>query len=71
VRWTRDGRDIVLVTISAAYACSPDFSRNPGKFHSLWMIGDVRTGLIDPASIRVQPDDRPFEVPRDKAYSLQ
>jgi hypothetical protein len=68
-RWTRASREIVLVMVSAPYACSPDFSRHPGKWHSLWMIGDVRSGRIDPASIRVQPDGKAFKVPSDGAYS--
>lgn len=68
-RWTADSHQIVLVTISAPYACSRDFSKHPGKWHPLWMIGDVRSGKIDPASVRVQPDDKPFAAPTDGAYS--
>jgi hypothetical protein len=68
-RWTSDGRQIVLVTISRPNACSPDFSKHPGEWHSLWMIGDARSGAIDPASIRVQPNDKPFQAPSDGAYA--
>ena len=68
-RWTPDSREIVLVTVSASYACAREFNSHPGKWHSLWMIGDVRTGNIDVNSIRIQPDDKAFQVPRDGAYS--
>ncbi len=65
-RWTRDGRGIVLVTISRPDACEV-FGR-PGRWHSLWMIGDVGSGVISPASIRVQADDKPLGMPRDGPY---
>jgi hypothetical protein len=68
-RWTSDSRQIVLVTISRPNACSPDFSKHSGEWHSLWMIGDAATGAIDPTSIRVQADDKPFQTPQDGAYA--
>jgi hypothetical protein len=69
VRWSRDSRRIVLFTISAPYACSAEFRRRPGTWHSLWMIGDVRSGLVEPGSIRVQPDDQPLRMPHGGSYS--
>lgn len=69
VRWARDSRRIVLVTISAAYACHPDFRARPGEWWPLWMIGDVRTGLVESRSIRVQADDQSLQMPRDGPYS--
>lgn len=68
VRWSRDSRRIVLVTISASYACTL-FARRPGTWQSLWMIGDVVTARIDPRSIRVQPDDKPWKMPSGGSYS--
>lgn len=67
-RWSRDGKRIVMFTVSRTDACT-DFARRPGKWHSLWMIGDVRTGQIERTSIRVQPDDGPFKMPRNGLYS--
>lgn len=67
-RWSRDSRHIILVTVSAPYACK-EFGRHPGTFHSLWMIGDVGTGRIDKSSIRVQSDSQPFREPRGGPYS--
>lgn len=68
VRWTHDSRQIVLFTISASYACS-EMTKRPGSWHSLWMIGDVTSGLIDPDSVRVQSDNQPMQIPQDDAYS--
>jgi hypothetical protein len=68
VRWTRDSRRIVLFTTSAPYACA-ELHKRPGRSRDLWMIGDVRSGLVDTRSIRVQPDDQPLQVPHDGAYS--
>jgi hypothetical protein len=67
-RWAGDSRRIVLVTISAPYACTV-ISRKHGTWQSLWMIGDVQSGLIDPKSIRVQPNDKPFQAPHDGPYA--
>jgi hypothetical protein len=68
IRWAPDSRRIVLITISAPYACK-EFGRHPGTFHSLWMIGNIETGRIDRPSIRVQVDDQPLRMPRDGPYS--
>lgn len=68
VRWARDSRRIVLFTVSASYACT-EFGRRPGSWHPLWMIGDVRSGRLDPRSIRVQPEGQPLRMPRGGAYS--
>lgn len=68
-RWTADGHEIVLVTVSRPDACSPDHSKHPGRWRSLWMMGDVRTGAINRTSIRVQPDDGPFQPPGDGVYA--
>lgn len=66
-RWTRDGRSVVLVTISRSDACS-ESSLGPGEWHPLWMIGDARTGRIDPASVRVAQGDAMLVEPRDYAH---
>ncbi|WP_260921989.1 hypothetical protein [Novosphingobium sp. 9] len=67
VRWSSDSEHLVMVTISAPYACA-EFAKHPGSFHSLWMIGDVRDGHVDLSSVRVQSDDRPFVMPKDGPY---
>lgn len=67
-RWTRDGRHIVLVTVSAPYACS-EFGKRPGTFKELWMIGDARTGRILPTSIRVDHSITRLIEPRDGIYA--
>lgn len=66
-RWTRDGRGIVLVTISRPDAC--EIFGRPGRWRSLWMIGDVDSGLVSSASIRVQPDGKPLRTPTDGPYA--
>ena len=68
VRWSRDSRRIILVTISRPDACS-DYGRRRGNWHSLWMIGDVDSGRIDRGSVKVQPDDKPLETPRTGVYA--
>ncbi|HYJ83631.1 MAG TPA: hypothetical protein VEW26_12425 [Allosphingosinicella sp.] len=68
VRWMRDSRRIVLFTTSATYAC-PVLSNRPGRWRTLWMIGDVRSGLVDPRSIRVQPDDGRLAEPLGGPYA--
>lgn len=68
VKWSRDSRRVVLVTISRPDACT-DYGRHRGTWHSLWMIEDVATGHIDPASVRVQRDDKPLKLPRTGAYA--
>jgi hypothetical protein len=67
VRWARDSRRIVLFTISAPYACT--LFHRPGSWHSLWMIGDVRSGRVDARSIRVQLDNERSQSPRGGVYS--
>jgi hypothetical protein len=68
-RWTRDGRSIVLVTISRPDACSSDYTRRPGRWQPLWMIGDARSGLVEARSIEPEPGDRGLREPRTGLYS--
>jgi hypothetical protein len=68
-RWARDGRNIVLVTISRPDACSADYSRRPGSWLPLWMIGDVRSGLVEAGSIEPDRSDRGLREPRGGLYS--
>lgn len=67
-RWSRDSRRIALVTISRPNACT-EFRRRPGTWRPLWMIGDVRTGLVAPASIRPETHDDGLRMPRGGLYS--
>ena len=69
VQWSRDSRRVILVTISRPDACT-DFGRHRGTWHSLWMIEDVPSGRIEPGSVQVQPDDKPFRTPTTGAYSI-
>lgn len=59
-RWSRDGRRIAMVVYARPDAClvegPPREWRPIGEWEVLWMIGDVETGRIDPASVRVRPD---------------
>ena len=68
MRWSVDSRRIILVTASAAYACSL-YGVTPGKFEPLWMIGDVGSGRIDAGSVRPPPDGGPFRLPTDGPYA--
>ncbi len=68
MRWSADSRRIILLTTSAAYACSL-FGAAPGEFESLWMIGDVVSGKIDAGSVRPLPDEPPFPLPTDGPYA--
>lgn len=66
-RWTRDGRRVVMVTISRPNACGGDYGP-VGDWRPLWMIGDVASGAIDPASIRVATTEGPMKTPDDGPY---
>ncbi|MEA1085384.1 hypothetical protein SFC76_14050 [Sphingomonas sp. CD22] len=66
IRWSKDGHRLAMVTISSQDACSETAKR--GDWRPLWMIGDVRTGRIDPASVRVDKADGPLREPRDPLY---
>lgn len=68
LQWSRDSERIVIFTVSRTDACT-DFARRPGNWHSLLMIGNVKTGQIERRSIRVQPDDGPLKMPHNGPYS--
>lgn len=70
-RWSRDGRRIALLAYARPDACGEMDARGgwqPGPlWDPLWMIGDVATGRIDPASVRPRrnglgpmPTDGPY-----------
>lgn len=67
-KWSRNGKRIVIVTISRPDVCET-WSRRHGTWRSLWMIGDIRTGRIVPGTIRIQADDKPLEMPKDGPYA--
>ena len=67
-RWSRDSGRIALVTISRPDACTT-FRRRPGTWQPLWMIGDARTGLVNPASIRPDTHDDGLRMPRNGLYA--
>jgi hypothetical protein len=56
-RWSRDGQRIALIAYARPDACwefdGTAAHSTPG-WEPLWMIGDVATGRIDPASVRVR-----------------
>jgi hypothetical protein len=62
-RWSRDGKSIALVAYARRDACSAG-----GEWQALWMIGDVETGRIDPASVRVRSGGI-APMPEDGAYA--
>jgi hypothetical protein len=70
-RWSRDSRRIALVAYARPDACvverRPGVWRPAGDWEALWMIGDVESGRIDPASVRVRKDAGPF--PKDGPYA--
>lgn len=71
-KWSPDGRRIAMAVYARPDAChvetSPGIWEPRGKWEVLWMIGDVETGKIDPASVRVRKDGTaPF--PTDGPYA--
>jgi hypothetical protein len=64
VRWSGDGKRIVLVA-----GARPDACGQSGDWDWLWMIGDPATGRVDPASVRVIPDPPPASLPKDGPYA--
>jgi hypothetical protein len=70
-RWSHDGNKLLLVAYTRPDACAAEPGQRivgeAGDWDPLWMIGDVRTGRIDRASIRMRskdtgppPKDGPF-----------
>lgn len=66
IRWSKDSRRLMMVTISSPYACSA--TARPGDWWPLWMIGDIRTGRIDPKSVKVDRAEGALQEPRDPLY---
>lgn len=66
IRWSKDSRRLMMVTISSPYACSA--TARPGDWWPLWMIGDIHTGRIDPKSVRVDRAEGALQEPRDPLY---
>lgn len=58
-KWSRDGQRLAMAVYARPDACLVETrsgSWEPdGKWEALWMIGDVGSGTIDPASVRVRP----------------
>lgn len=62
VRWSADGRRVVLLAYGRREACG-----GSGSWRRLWMIGDAVTGRIEPASIRPHRARQP--LPSDGPYA--
>lgn len=62
IRWSGDGRRIALLAYARPEACG-----GMGNWRPIWMIGDTRTGGIDPESIRVRQGRAP--LPADGPYA--
>ena len=62
LRWSRDGRSIALLVCARREGCA-----GTGNWQLLWMIGDARTGQIDPQSIRLRRGRAP--LPADGPYA--
>lgn len=71
-RWSRDGRRIALVAYARPDACQVERPRGQwvsgGRWEVLWMIGDVETGRIDPASVRIRKNGV-GPMPKDGPYA--
>jgi hypothetical protein len=71
-RWSHDGNKLLLVAYTRPDACSAEPGERivgrPGDWEPLWMIGDVRTGRIDRASIRMRSKDT-GPPPKDGPYA--
>lgn len=59
-KWSPDGRRIAMAVYARPDAChvetSPGIWEPRGKWEVLWMIGNVESGKIDPASVHVRKD---------------
>lgn len=71
-RWSGDGRSVALVAYAPTDAClvrgaAGDFAIE-GAWEPLWMIGEVETGQIDPASVRARAGGI-ADLPPDGAYA--
>lgn len=62
IRWAADGRRIALLVYARIEACG-----GLGNWRPLWMIGDSRTGSIEPTSIRTRHGRSP--LPADGPYA--
>lgn len=62
LRWSRDGGRIALLVYARREGCG-----GTGNWQLLWMIGDSRTGRIDPQSIRLRRGRVP--LPADGPYA--
>lgn len=66
MRWSKDSRHLVIVTISSPYACSEN--AKAGDWWPLWMIGDAVTGRVDTNSVRADKAEGALQEPRDPLY---
>jgi hypothetical protein len=57
-KWSRDGRRIAMTVYARPDACLVEGPkgewRDGGRWEVLWMIGDVDSGKVEPASVRVR-----------------
>ncbi|HEY0086609.1 MAG TPA: hypothetical protein VGB65_11950 [Allosphingosinicella sp.] len=71
-KWSLDGERIAMVVYARPDAClietSPGRWEPDGNWEVLWMIGEVGTGRIDPASVRVRMDGV-GPIPDDGLYA--
>jgi hypothetical protein len=71
-RWSRDGRRIAMVVYARPDACGQRDQQGVWQigpaWDPLWMIGDIETGRIDPASVR-ERDNGVGPMPEDGPYA--
>ena len=57
-KWSKDGRRLAMAVYARPDAClvevRPGQFQPKGEWNVLWMVGDVETGRIDPASVRIR-----------------
>jgi hypothetical protein len=70
-KWSRDGRRIAMIVYARPDSCGNFDAQGNWQvgpnWHRLWMIGDVESGRIDPASVRIRRDGEP--MPTDGPYA--
>jgi hypothetical protein len=57
-KWSKNGQRIAMIVYARSDACwieeSDGRGHHAGHWDDVWMIGDIRTGKIDPASVRIR-----------------
>lgn len=69
IKWSRDSRRVALYTVSRPDTCT-EWSKKKGTFKALLMVGNITTGKIETATVRILPDDgKTIQIPKSSAYA--